>query len=130
MQHCDAASQPSLFVRQSKDPAKMTYSRMDLNKRGLLTAAVSAELQSEGQGHGTVHVAAASRQLRSQAFCVLICVSWTDRAATTQVNESKKSFSGRSTSLQIYHAHATAKQAMMKASHEQQWGADARPSKA
>ena len=39
----DAASRPSLFVRERKDPAKMTYSRMDLAKRGLVATAASAK---------------------------------------------------------------------------------------
>ena len=38
-------SRPSLFVRESKDPVEMTYSRMDLIKRGLLATAASAKSQ-------------------------------------------------------------------------------------
>ena len=38
-----AASRPSLFERERKDPAKMTYSRMDLAKRGLVATAASAK---------------------------------------------------------------------------------------
>ena len=38
-------SRPSLFVRESKDPVEMTYSRMDLNERGLLATAASAKSQ-------------------------------------------------------------------------------------
>ena len=38
-------SRPSLFVQESKDPVEMTYSRMDLNERGLLAIAASAKSQ-------------------------------------------------------------------------------------
>ena len=41
----DAASRPSLFVRERKDPAKMTYSRMALIKRDLLATIASAKSQ-------------------------------------------------------------------------------------
>ena len=41
----DAASRLSLFVRERKDPAKMTYSRMDLVKRGLPATTASAKSQ-------------------------------------------------------------------------------------
>ena len=41
----DAASRPSVFVRERKDPAKMTYSRMALIKRGLVATAASAKSQ-------------------------------------------------------------------------------------
>ena len=41
----DAASRRSLFVRERKDPAKMTYSRMALIKRDLLATTASANSQ-------------------------------------------------------------------------------------
>ena len=43
--HGNAATRPSDFVRGSKDPAKMTYSRMDLVERGLLFKAAHANSQ-------------------------------------------------------------------------------------
>ena len=41
----DAATRPSVFVRESEDPTKMTYSRMALVERGPLATAASAESQ-------------------------------------------------------------------------------------
>ena len=41
----DAATRPSVFVRESADPAKMAYSRMALVERGPLATAASAESQ-------------------------------------------------------------------------------------
>jgi hypothetical protein len=41
----DAATRASDFVRQSQDTVEMTYSRLALNKRGLLTTAASTKSQ-------------------------------------------------------------------------------------
>ena len=41
----NAATRPSVFVRESEDPAKMPYSRMALVERGHLATAASAESQ-------------------------------------------------------------------------------------
>ena len=43
--HGNAATRPSDFVRGSKDPAKMTYSRMGPVKPGLLFTAAHANSQ-------------------------------------------------------------------------------------
>ena len=53
MQRVAAAS---VFVRESKDPAKMTYSRMDLFKRDLLATAASEKSQSVGKDQGSVRL--------------------------------------------------------------------------